>query len=161
MRYRLAVVVLIAADEKVVPNLKKGFVQIRRQWKRGDVVELNLPMPIRRLVSHPNVRENLGKVALQRGPIVYCAEWVDNNGRALNLLLPDSVELKHRREKDMLGGVVVLEGESLGLEVDQAGGIVKHEQMFRAIPHYAWSNRGVGEMAVWLWTDIEKVKLRD
>jgi uncharacterized protein len=112
---------------------EKGYVHLTRQWQKGDVVELHLPMPIRRVVSHKNVKDNLGKVAVERGPIVYCAEAVDNEGKALNLALKDTSQLTATRDEDLLGGVTVIQGNELTL-----------------IPYYAWSHRGEGEMVVWL-----------
>ena len=135
------------ADEKatlevngraVTPEAEKGYVRIRRAWKPGDAVTLNLPMPIRRVVAHPRVADNAGRVAIQRGPLVYCAEWKDNAGRALNLALADGVELAAEYRKDMLGGITVITGKP-------AGG-----PALTLIPYYAWAHRGPGEMAVWL-----------
>jgi DUF1680 family protein len=119
--------------EAVAVDMDKGFAGIERRWRAGDVVELELPMPIRRVLSHEAVKENRGKVALERGPIVYCAEGIDNGGLALGLELPDALELASHHEPALLGGVTVIKGASLTL-----------------IPYYAWSHRGVGEMAVWL-----------
>jgi len=113
-------------------------VCIRRAWKAGDAITLNLPMPIRRVVAHPKVADNAGRVAIQRGPVVYCAEWKDNGGGALNLALADGVELAAEYRKDMLGGVTVITAGPAG------GG------MLTLIPYYAWAHRGPGEMAVWL-----------
>jgi uncharacterized protein len=115
------------------PKLKQGYIHIKRQWQRGDTVELNLPMPVRRVVSHKNVKDNVGKVAVERGPIVYCAEAVDNEGKALNSALKDTSRLTATRDEDLLGGVTVIQGNGLAL-----------------IPYYAWSHRGEGEMVVWL-----------
>jgi DUF1680 family protein len=113
-------------------ELDKGFVRIDRKWKAGDSIELDLPMPVRRVLSHENVQDDLGKVALQRGPIVYCFEGTDNNGHVLDLSLADDSLLKTEFLPDLLGGVTVIEGEAV------------------AIPYYAWAHRGGGEMAVWV-----------
>jgi DUF1680 family protein len=121
-------------------NIDKGFAYIERNWEKGDVIELYLPMPVRRIIAHEKVKDDKGKVALQRGPIVYCAEWKDNNGHALNIVLPDNAELTTEYRKDMLSGVVVILGKA----------IQEKQQNFTAIPYYAWANRGPGEMAVWL-----------
>jgi DUF1680 family protein len=139
-------------------RLEKGYVPITRIWRSGDVIELNLPMPIRRIVSHPEVKENVGKGALQRGPIVYCAEGIDNQGRALNILIPYDVNLASEYLRDFLGGVVVLKGWAFAME-REGDKISPIKQAFQAIPYCIWSNRGVGEMAVWLWRDVDRVKL--
>jgi hypothetical protein len=139
-------VTLRVNGQPIPPNVEAGFAHIRRAWREGDIIELHLPMPIRRVVANENVVEDRGKVALERGPIVYCAESVDNEGHVLNLLLPDNAPLKAEYRKDMLNGIVVVTGKALALSGD--GKSVTRD--FVAIPYYAWSNRGEGEMAVWL-----------
>ena len=139
-------VTLRVNGEPIPLEVEAGFAHIRRTWRRGDVIELDLPMPIRRVVANEKVVEDSGKVAVQRGPIVYCAEWVDNEGHALKLLLPDKAPLTAEYRKDMLNGIVVVSGKALTLSSD--GKSVQHD--FVAIPYYAWSNRGEGEMTVWL-----------
>ena len=139
--------VTLRVNSEFIPlEVEAGFAHIRRTWRRGDVIELDLPMPIRRVVANEKVAEDSRKVAVQRGPIVYCAEWVDNEGHALKLLLPDKAPLKAEYRKDMLNGIVVVSGKALTLSSD--GKSVQHD--FVAIPYYAWSNRGEGEMTVWL-----------
>jgi uncharacterized protein len=114
-------------------ELKQGYAHIKRRWQKGDVIELNIPMPVRRVVSHEHVKENLGKVAVERGPIVYCAEAVDNGGKALGLTLQDDVKLRTNRNENLLGGITLIQGDGVTL-----------------VPYYAWSHRGTGEMTVWL-----------
>jgi len=123
-------------------NMNKGFAVIERKWSKGDVVELNLPMPIRRVIANEKVKADLNKVTLVRGPVVYCAEGVDNDKKVLDMVIGDDVELKAEYRKDLLGGVTVITGDVS----DETGG--KRELL--AIPYYAWSHRGPGEMAVWL-----------
>lgn len=132
-----------------------GYATIRRTWKKGDLLELRLPMPVRRVLSHENVRENVGKVALQRGPLVYCAEWPDvPDGHVLNLLLPDEMELAVEHRPDLLGGVTVLRGKALATRwsLDEAGKkeLQRSPVEITAIPYHVWAHRGRGEMAVWL-----------
>ncbi len=123
-------------------EIEKGFAGISRSWSKGDVIEFDLPMPIRRVSAHEQVEDNRNKVALVRGPVVYCAEWVDNGGKALDLVLPDNTELISEHRKDLLAGVTVVKGCALNHSGE------KRELV--AIPYYAWSHRGPGEMAVWL-----------
>ena len=130
--------------------LEKGFVRIRREWKKGDIIGLRLPMPVRRVVADEAVKDDAGKVALERGPLVYCAEWPDNGGRALNLVLPDGGPLAAEFRPDLLNGVAVITGEVLAAAEGTAGGTTARKQSFLAIPYYAWAHRGHGEMAVWL-----------
>ena len=143
--------VAIKVNGKAVPaTLAKGYVLIERTWKKGDVVSLDLPMPIRRVVAHAKVEDDRDKVALQRGPIVYCAEWPDKNGHVLNLLLDDKASLKAQWRKDLLHGVVTISGMATSLHRTTTGSIAARKQRFTAIPYYAWAHRGTGEMAVWL-----------
>jgi len=129
-------------------DIKKGFVQIRRIWKKGDKIDLDLPMPIRRVVSHENVKGNRGKVALERGPVVYCAEWVDNGGIVNDLVIPDDGILRAGFLKDVLNGIVVIRGK-IPSKISGTEEFQKARD-FTAIPYYAWSHRGEGEMMTWL-----------
>jgi len=132
-------------------TLDKGYVSIERMWQAGDVVELNLPMPVRRVVANTEVAADRGRVALQRGPLVYTAEWVDNpNGKVRNLMLPDGAKLTAEYDPKLLKGVTVLKGRAVALQTAEDGSVRKTEQAFTAIPYYAWANRGRGQMTVWL-----------
>lgn len=131
----------------------KGFAGLNRKWKAGDVVELNLPMPVRRVVAHERVEADRGRVALQRGPIVFTAEWPDNpNGRVRHLVLPADSALTAEFKPDLLNGVVVVKGKALALAYDQQGNVQRSEQQLTAIPYHVWAHRGRGQMAVWLPT---------
>ncbi len=136
--------VTFAVNGKAVEyDCKNGYAKLRRSWKAGDVVELELPMPVRRVLANPNVKADAGRVALQRGPIVFCAEWPDNpGGNVLDLTLPDNEPLSAHFEPQLLNGVEVIHGRPLN--ADNA------EQDFTAIPYFAWANRGPGQMTVWL-----------
>lgn len=142
----------LAVNGKTMPiKLDKGYAVLDRTWKKGDKVELILPMPVRRIVANDQVVDDRGRVALQRGPIVYCAEWPDNpEGKVRNLLLPDSVDLKPVMRPELLGGVTTLTGKADTLTQDEAGKITRKSQAFTAIPYFAWANRGRGEMLVWI-----------
>jgi hypothetical protein len=121
-------------------RMADGFLTVRRTWQPGEGVELHMPMPIRRIAAHADVTENAGRVALQRGPLVFAAEAIDNGGAALDLALADDADLAARFDAELLGGMTVIEGSA------QRGGSTVP---FRAVPYFAWSNRGSGEMAVW------------
>jgi DUF1680 family protein len=124
---------------------------MQRTWKAGDTVELSLPMEVRRVTSNEKVKADAGRVALERGPVVYCAEGVDNGGQVLNLVLPDDASLQARHRADLLGGVTVIEGQALALHPAEDGrSVVTRKQHFVAVPYYAWGHRGSGEMEVWL-----------
>jgi len=143
----------------VKADMDKGYASLTRRWKRGDVIEVILPMPVRRVLSHEKIADNKGKVALQRGPIVYCAEWPDNDGHVLNLVLGDNAKLTTEYRKDVLNGITVIKSKAVALSYDKDGKTsLKKEQDFVAIPYYAWAHRGAGEMAVWLARDESAAK---
>jgi DUF1680 family protein len=122
--------------------LTDGYAVLQRVWSKGDVVTLDLPMPVRRVVADERVADDRGKIALERGPLVYCVEGVDHDGFVLDLTVPDDSRFTIERRQDLLGGVTVLRANVL----DRTG----RRRRLMAIPYYAWSNRGAGEMAVWL-----------
>jgi uncharacterized protein len=131
-------------------KLENGYVSLRRKWRSNDLIELILPMPNRRVVAHDLVKEDTGKVALQRGPIVFCAEGADNGGRALNIVLPDGAELEHWYRPDLLGGVAIITAKAVAVDVGADGKILdQRSHQFMAIPYFAWANRGPNEMRVW------------
>lgn len=134
-------VTLEVNGESVDLNIDKGFASISRRWEKGDVIELGLPMPIRRVVSHPNVKDNTGRTAIQRGPVVYCLEGVDNPQGVAKLVLPPDAKLHTEYRGDLLGGIVTLKGQ---------GEMPQKSIEVVAIPYYAWAHRGKSDMAVWL-----------
>jgi DUF1680 family protein len=144
--------VTLKVNGEVFPiEIDQGYARIRRQWKKGDAVELVLPMPVRRVVANGAVREDVGKVALQRGPIVFCAEGIDNGGRVLDLAIPDGASFAAEFRPDLLKGVFVLKGKAVRLANGADGKILSQAECDAAfVPYYAWANRGDGEMAVWL-----------
>jgi DUF1680 family protein len=141
-----------------------SYAEIRRAWRSGDKVHLSLPMPVSRVECHPYVAENAGRVALMRGPLLYCVEQVDNLGVDLrDVVLPPEANYSVRNRSDLLGGVVVLETLAEIVPPDEGWG----EHLYRgvhpradrpqgstvkltAIPYYAWANRDPGPMRVWL-----------
>jgi len=138
--------------EKVSTELKDGFIAIKRKWKKGDTVTVNLPMPAQRLLSDTRVKDNVGKVAIQRGPIVYCIEWPDvEEGNVLNLMLEKDAELTAEHYEKLLGGITIVKGTAKELRQSKQGEALEWKmRKFSAIPYYAWSHRGKGPMAVWL-----------
>jgi hypothetical protein len=137
--------------QPVAMTLDKGYVTIDRTWSAGDRIALDLPMPVRRVLSNDQVVANRDRVALQRGPIVFAAEWPDNpNGKVRNIVLPDGNAMTTEFRGDLLNGVQVIRGHAVGLALDEKGAVGKAEQPFMAIPYATWANRGRGQMAVWL-----------
>jgi DUF1680 family protein len=131
-------------------TVEKGYAVLHRKWRSNDLIELILPMPNRRVVANDLVKEDAGRVAIERGPIVYCAEGVDNGGRALDIVLPDGAKLEHWFRPDLLGGVAVVTAKAVAVERGAAGGaLTQRPQPLMAVPYFAWANRGAGEMRVW------------
>ncbi|MFA4925077.1 MAG: beta-L-arabinofuranosidase domain-containing protein [Candidatus Aminicenantales bacterium] len=140
--------VVVKLNRKPVPvAVDRGYLRLKRKWKMGDVIEVLFPLEIKRVVANEQVKEDRGKVAVERGPVVYCAEGQDNGGTALNLALPDSSRLQAWYRSDLLGGVGVITGS--GLAVDGQGGESRKQNLF-LIPYCVWANRGPWEMTVWL-----------
>ena len=130
-------------------KLDKGYCRIKRKWAPGDTVELHLPMPIRRIAAHSKISADVNRVALQRGPIVYCVEAVDHGGNVRHLFLDSKSTLIAEHRPRLLGGVTVLTGKAAART---AGSDTLQTLDLLAIPYYAWDNRTGGEMAVWLPT---------
>jgi DUF1680 family protein len=152
---------LRVAGTAVPVAVQNGYVSLTRTWQAGDVIDLAMPMPVRRIVANDQVGADRGRVALQRGPIVYAAEWPDNpEGHVRNLALPDSHALTTEFRPDLLNGVQVIRGQAISASKDASGGTVERPQPFMAIPYYAWANRGKGEMTVWLPRDVASVTPR-
>jgi DUF1680 family protein len=142
---------LKVAGSRVSLILDKGYATVTRDWRAGDTIELFLPMPVERIVAHDSVEADRGRVALQRGPIVFAAEWPDNpDGRVRNLVLDDRTVLTSHFQPNLLSGVQVVTGRATALAYDEKGNVTKKEQVFTAIPYYAWANRGRGQMIVWI-----------
>jgi len=132
-----------------------GYVTLDRLWRAGDVVELGFPMGIRRVLADDRARDTRRRVAVERGPVVYCAEAPDvPEGRALTALLDPSQELSAAFDGSFLGGAVLVQG--------RAGSVTDPglpERPIRLVPYYLWANRGAGEMVVWM--SAEEYRVRD
>ena len=141
-------------------EIKNGYAILSRKWKKNDKVELNLPMEVRRVVANDKIQDDQGKVALQRGPIMYCAEWKDNNGLAGNIIVPKDAVFKPEFKADLLNGVMVLKADVKTINIDPSGQNVSTQNAtLTAIPYYSWANRGKGEMTVWFPEQVKYVNL--
>ena len=140
-------------------TIQNGYASINRTWKKKDVVEVNLPMEVRRVVANENVKDDIGKVALQRGPLIYCAEWPDNNGRASNIIIPGNTNFTTAFEPALLNGVTVLRSAVPAVIINNNESISTVKQSFMAIPYYSWANRGKGEMMVWFPVAVKDIDL--
>ncbi|MEO7311393.1 MAG: beta-L-arabinofuranosidase domain-containing protein [Chitinophagaceae bacterium] len=139
-------------------TMQHGYAIIANTWKKNDLVEVTLPMEVRRVAAIENLTDDIGKVALQRGPLMYCAEWVDNNGRASNLIIPAGTVFTPEYKPGLLNGITVLKAEVPVVNVSSES-ISTRQQPFTAIPYYSWANRGKGEMMVWFPEKIKGVDI--
>jgi hypothetical protein len=142
----------LRVNGQAVPiQLDKGYATLTREWKAGDVIDLDLPMPVRRVLANSQVAADRNRVALERGPIVYAAEAVDSpTHKVRNLLLPDDAKLTAEFRPNLLHGVEAIEGKAFYLGYDAQGKVTRTEEKFTAIPYYAWANRGRDDMLVWI-----------
>ena len=139
--------------------MENGYAVLTRSWKKDDIVEMELPMDIRRVVATDKVVDDRGKVALQRGPLMYCAEWPDNKGLVSNIVLGDNVVLSSEHKADLLNGITILKGEVPVIQVNNETDVSTVKQQFVAIPYYAWAHRGKGEMIVWFPTKVKGLEI--
>lgn len=140
-------------------QVRRGYALIRRAWSPGDRVTLKLPMPVRRVVTNPRSRNNMGKVALCRGPVVFCIEEADNGPDLHALVLPRRAKLRDRFRPKLLGGVVTISARARRVDPEAFGDALYRADPGRlrtrahdlvAVPYCTWGNRGAGEMRVWI-----------
>ena len=137
----------VSVNGKALYPENRDYIEISRSWKKGDTIELDFPMDVRRIVANDNAEDDRGKVAFERGPIVFCLEGTDQaDHKVFNKYILDSAPVSAHFEQDLLNGVMVLEGSAKELQQD---GEVK-DVKFRAIPYSTWNNRGGEQMEVWI-----------
>lgn len=129
-------------------TIENGYAVINKIWVKGDKIELNLPMPVRKVNATAALKADVNKLALQRGPIIYCAEWADNGGNVSNVTIPQVTDFKPTYNAALLNGVTILKGNAL----EKKGAEAAKPFSLTAIPYMAWANRGEGEMQVWFQT---------
>jgi DUF1680 family protein len=143
----------------ISPSIEKGYARIERPWQKGDTIELDLPMPVRRVIAHEAVKADRGRVALQRGPIVYCLEGPDNEGKVLNMVIADDAKLKSEYRPNLLSGVTVITGKAQVAKRALDGKVVAAgTKEFTAIPYYAWAHRGRAQMTVWPARELQAAR---
>jgi len=144
--------------ETVASSAEDGYVAVDREWAAGDRFELSFSQPVETLSAHPKVRENAGRVALRRGPLVYCLEEADHDVPVEAIALPDDADVTASFDPDLLGGVVALDAAGLASDVAAWDGalyrptddVETEDVPVRAVPYYAWDNRDPGAMTVWI-----------
>ena len=145
--------------QRVDGELENGYLVINRNWKKGDVVSIHFDMPVRTVVANPRVADDRGRVAVERGPLVYCAEWADNEGvNPHHLLLPrqpkfdvlPAYSILNSEGNNKYFDVTAISAQAQDVHMDRDGRIAVKDVSVKLIPYYAWNHRGAGKMDVWL-----------
>ena len=144
--------------EEVSSALEQGYFTIERKWKKGDRVELQLDMEVRTVKANGKVEADRGRVAVERGPIVYCAEWPDNGFNVLSLLMNQHPQFEVVEKPDLLYGLNQIKTSVQTLEYDEQGRLLAKDRQLTLIPYYAWAHRGPGNMAVWLPSEVRATR---
>ena len=142
-------------------EMEDGYAVINRNWKKNDVVHLQLPMEVRRVQAIDSIHQDRNRIALQRGPLVYCVEHADNAGEVTNIIVPGNTVFTAAYDPSLLNGVVTIKGEVPVVKLAANGeGVTTEKQAITAIPYFSWANRGKGEMEVWLPEKITEVSIK-
>lgn len=137
----------VAANGTLTPD---GYYTIDRKWKKGDKVEVHFDMEPRTVVANNKVEADRGRIAVERGPIVYCAEFPDNDFEVLSAFMNQNPKFTEKYSSDKLYGIVELSTDAQVLSYDDKGRLIAKDVKLNMIPYYAWNHRGRGQMAVWL-----------
>ncbi|MDM8159571.1 glycoside hydrolase family 127 protein [Labilibaculum sp. K2S] len=140
--------------QSVTSQLKNGYFTISRTWRKGDKVEVHFDMEPRTVKAHPLVEADQGRVAIECGPVVYCAEWPDNDYSVLSAVIPQKPVFTVENKPDLLYGINMIHTEAQVLNYNTQGKIEVKDVQLNMIPYYAWAHRGSGEMTVWLSDDL-------
>lgn len=135
---------------------RNGYIPVRREWRAGDEVVLDMTMPVRRVVANEKVEEDRGRAAMERGPLVYCFEEIDNRGGLGDIVLDASATFETEYRPALLGGVTVVRAKVPRLIQDKEGTVTAKSGEAVAVPYYAWAHRGKGRMAVWMAATAER-----
>lgn len=144
--------------ELMESNLEKGYFTIDRTWKKGDVVEIDFSMQPRIVKAHDKVEADCGRIAVERGPLVYCAESADNRFDIQSIMLPAYPQFETLDRPDLLNGIKQLETQGQSLSYDKDGRLLIRDVALTLIPYYAWNHRGIGKMMVWLPQTVNATK---
>lgn len=150
---------VLVNGQEVTGELTKGYLSINRRWKKGDVVEIHFDMLPRVVKANEKVEADRGRVAVERGPIVYCAEWADNQFGVHNVLLNRRPQFEVVEKPGLLQGITQLVTDAQSLGYDSAGKLAAKDVKLTLIPYYAWAHRGEGDMEVWLPMEVNAVSV--
>jgi hypothetical protein len=145
--------------QKVDGELENGYMVINRNWKKGDVVRIHFDMPVRTVVASPRVTDDRGRIAVERGPLVYCAEWADNEGidphhlllsRKAQFDVQSAYGIENKEGNGQTFTVTAITAQAQEAAITPEGKLAAKDVTVRLIPYYAWNHRGAGKMDVWL-----------
>jgi hypothetical protein len=145
--------------QRVDSELENGYMVINRNWKKGDVVRIHFDMPVRTVVASPRVTDDRGRIAVERGPLVYCAEWADNEGinphhlllsRKPQFDLQPTYGIENKEADGKTFNVTAIKAQAQETSIDPEGRLAAKDVIVKLIPYYAWNHRGAGKMDVWL-----------
>lgn len=142
----------------VESELENGYFSINREWRKGDVVDVHFDMKPRVVVANEAVEADRGRIAIERGPIVYCAEWPDNDFSVLSVLVNRKPVFTVEHKADLLYGISQIKTKAQSLAYDTDGRLQVKDVDLTLIPYYAWAHRGAGEMCVWLPCDVSSTR---
>ena len=149
----------VKVNGKVVEsNIEKGYFIIPRTWKKGDVVEVHFDMEVRTVKANQLVEADRGKISVERGPLVYCAEWPDNDFSIQSVIMNNKPVFKVEKKSDLLYGIDMIQTDAQVLNYDDKGKLIAKDVKLNLIPYYAWAHRGSGDMAVWLPIDLNATR---
>lgn len=139
----------ISINGKITPyTIVNGYAVLTRRWKSGDSITMQLPMEVQTIQANPHLKDDIGKIALQKGPLMYCAESADNAGSISSIVIPQQIVFSSKFDSKVLQGVNTIKGNVLR-QTDTLNPTKTIQVPFTAIPYYAWANRGKGEMMLW------------
>ena len=142
-------------------KVTNGYAVINKEWEKGDIVSLSLPIETKKVIAIDSISEDRNKISLQRGPLMYCFEHPDNDGMVNNIYIPDNIQFSNNFENNLLGGIMKLEADAPTIKISEDGLTVKTEnKRIAAIPYFAWANRGVGQMQVWMPRKISSLEIK-
>lgn len=155
--------IILKINDEIIPEENYlDYIVLDRKWEKGDQIELNIEMPVKQVMANKNVRDDSSRIALERGPLVYCAESIDHDANILDLYISDSTQWSTEIMPELLRGITVIRGKAyfplntkaFSQTISLAGHseVCYKEKDFMAIPYYAWAHRGKSEMAVWFRT---------
>ena len=149
----------VKVNGKVVDsNIEKGYFTIPRTWKKGDVVEVHFDMEVRTVKANQQVEADRGKISVERGPLVYCAEWPDNDFSIQSVIMNKKPVFTVEKKSDLLYGIDMIQTDAQALNYDDKGKLIAKDVKLNLIPYYAWAHRGSGDMAVWLPIDLNATR---